>query len=370
MKVLVFPADVWGCGHYRMIWPGQALKEQGYDVDVIIPGEGSGIGGSVVNGRVTALNLHQDADVFVMQRPTNIMAVDLIRLLREAGKTVVVDMDDDLTRIHPANAAFRMLHPKWSPHNNWELAVEGCKLATMVTVSTPLLLERYGKFNNTRVLRNCVPAKFLEVEHPHDTEPVWGWGGALLSHPDDLPILGTTVQAMKQLGFDFHIIGHPEGTGRALGLMRDPDGPGSVAFDEWIPHLTQLAVGAAPLADTAFNRSKSWLKPLEYAAAGVPFVASNTAEYTELCNQGAGFVVNNRGRSWTAAVKKLLTDDAFRFEQSEAARAVAATFTIEEHAWRWLETWEVAHQINQKRKFNPTFLSKSKAAPFRLSQPA
>lgn len=353
MRVLVYPADKWGCGHYRMIWPGLALKAQGYDVDVIIPGEGSGIGGKVLNGRVVELDIQRDADVFIMQRPTNIMAVDLIRLLREAGKTVVVDMDDDLTRIHPANIAFRMLHPKWSPQNNWRLAIDGCKFATLVTVSTPPLLERYGKMNNTRVLRNCIPARFLEVEHRTDVEPVWGWGGALHSHPDDLPILGTAVHAMNQLGFEFKIIGHAAGTGRALGLSRDPDGPGSVEFDDWIPSLAQLAVGAAPLADTAFNRSKSWLKPLEYAAAGVPFVASNTIEYIELQAQGAGLVVNNKGRSWTAAVRRMLTDDAFRLEQSQAAREVASRFTIEEHAWRWWETWSVAHQINQLRAFQP-----------------
>lgn len=353
MKVAVYPADKWGCGHYRLIWPGLALKEQGYDVEVTIPGEGSGIGGVINNGRVVQIDIKEDADVFVMQRPTNIMAVDLIRLLREQGKTVVVDMDDDLARIHPANMAFRMLHPKWSPNNNWQLAIEGCKLATLVTVSTPLLLERYGKMNNTRVLRNCIPARFLDVEHPLDVKPVWGWGGALHSHPDDLPIIGSTVHAMNQLGFEFRIIGHPEGTGRALGLSKDPDGPGAVPFEDWIPHLTQLAVGAAPLADTAFNRSKSWLKPLEYAAAGVPYVVSNLDEYSELVKQGAGLAVKNRGKDWTAAVKRLLTNDQFRNEQSLAARDVASRFTIEEHAWRWWETWDVAYQINQQRAFQP-----------------
>jgi len=348
MRVKVYPADKWGCGHYRMIWPGQALTDQGYDSEVILPGEASGIGGVILSGRIaTITDQTDDVDVFVFQRPTNILAYDLIRLLRGRGKAVVVDMDDDLTCIHPSNAAFRMLHPKWSPSNNWRIATEACKLATLVTVSTPQLMERYSKYNNARILRNCVPERFLKIERPDDLEPHWGWAGALQSHPDDLPLLGVTASILQKEGFPFRIIGPPDGTGRALGLDRDPEGPGTVEFDDWMDHVATLAVGAAPLADTAFNRSKSWLKPLEYAAVGVPFVASNTSEYRSLQELGGGFVVPNKSRAWTSVVRRLLVNDAFRTEHSEAARAMAAQFTIEEHAWRWWETWEGAWRLNQ-----------------------
>lgn len=348
MKVNVYPADMWGCGHYRMIWPGRALAEQGHDVMVIIPGEDSYIGGMVTNGRITALDVRsiEDVDVLVFQRPTNIMALDLIRLARGRGKAVVVDMDDDLTCIHPSNIAFRMLHPKWSPANNWQIAIEGCRAANLVTVSTPPLLDRYSRYNNARILRNCIPARFLDLDHSLDVEPHWGWGGALQSHPDDLPILGVAASVLDKEGYPFRIIGSPEGTGRALGLAKDPEGPGAVPFEDWMQHVTQLQVGAAPLADTKFNRSKSWLKPLEYAAAGVPFVASDTPEYRALVDLGCGFIAN-KGRAWTSLVRKLLVDEAFRLEQSLACRAVASEFTIEEHAWRWLETWEGALRISQ-----------------------
>lgn len=349
MKIRVYPADKWGCGHYRLIWPGRALTDQGHDVEVIMPGEDSAIGGAIINGRIHSLDMTQveDVDVFVFQRPTNILHYDLIHLLRQKNKAVVVDMDDDLTCVHPRNIAFRMLHPKWSPRNNWQIAIEGCRLANLVTVSTPPLLDRYSRFNNARILRNCVPARFLKVEHPTDLEPAWGWGGALHSHPDDLPILGPSANILGKEGYPFQVIGSLDGTGRALGLAKDPDGPGVVEFDDWIDHVTQLPVGVAPLADTKFNRAKSWLKPLEYAAAGVPWVATNMPEYAELQKQGAGFVVNNKGRAWTSVVRRLLADDDFRLEQSQAVRAVAALFTIEEHAWRWLETWEGAWRISR-----------------------
>lgn len=346
MRIAVHPADRWGCGHYRLIWPAQALIDQGHEVSLVMPGEGSGIGGVILDGRLQTIMLDEetDADIYVFQRPSNILHLDLIKRLRARGKTVVVDMDDDLTCIHPRNVAFQALHPKWSPRNNWHIVVEACKLASLVTVSTPPLLERFTKYNNARVLRNCIPARFLELERPENSEVVWGWAGALVSHPDDLPIIGATVAALQD--YQFRILGSRDGTGHALALRHDPEGPGAVPFEDYPGHLARFDVGVAPLNNSRFNRAKSWLKPLEYSALGIPWVASDLPEYSELAQRGGGIVVPNKPKAWTAAVRRLLQDDAYRVEMGQAARANAAEFTIEEHAWRWLETWMGAYQLD------------------------
>lgn len=346
MKVRVHPADQWGCGHYRLIWPAEVLREQGYDVEVVPPQSDadSGMEIIVIDNKIVDVNVQVDADVFVFQRPSNLPLVYLIDALRRRGKTVVVDMDDDLTCIHPKNAAFRLLHPRYSPGNNWQHAQEGCRRASLVTVSTPELQRKYGA-HRSRILRNCVPRSFLEVARkPTRT---WGWAGAVHSHPDDLPIIGGAVHELNGRGHHFKIIGYPEGTGRALGLSEDPDATGSVPFTQWSEALAELAVGVAPLADTKFNAAKSWLKPLEYAAVGVPWVGSDRAEYRALAKLGGGILVGDRTREWTRALRRLLDDDAYREEASEACRAVAAQVTIEEHAWRWMETWETAWKLDQ-----------------------
>ena len=46
--------------------------------------------------------------------------------------------------------------------------------------------------------------------------------------------------------------------------------------------VAQLDTGIVPLQRSRFNEAKSNLKGLEYAALGVPFVASPTAEYERL----------------------------------------------------------------------------------------
>lgn len=333
-------------GHYRLIWPAQELQRQGYDVEIVMPGDPSGLFAIRDGDRLRSVQVGRDADVYVFQRPTNVFLVQLMEHLINEGKTVVVDMDDDLTCIHPDNAAFAMLHPARSPKNNWHHAQRACRLATLVTVSTPELQTRFGK-ERSRVLRNCVPRRFTELERPLRDERIWGWPGAVHSHPDDVPILAGAVQQLRD---NFLVVGYPEGMGKALGLPEDPRATGRVEFQYWSQGLLNLDVGAAPLADSRFNRGKSYLKPLELASVGCPWVASDIGEYRVLHNlcPEAGVLVDQRTRSWVKALKRFLTDDSAWQETSEAARSIARLLTFEEHAWHWAETWQLAHEVTQR----------------------
>lgn len=353
LRVRVYPADQWGCGHYRMIWPARAAheSESNVDVHVVAAGEEGGISLGYLDGQVVNVQVDADTDVIVFQRPSNKLLVDAIRILRERGHTIVVDMDDDLSRIHPANAAFHLLHPKWSPHNNWHYVTEACKLASLVTVSTPTLASRYGLPDRVLVLPNRVPQAHLSVERPETGEELtWGWAGALHSHPNDVPLLAGVPGSLVRDGYPFKVIGRPEGVGRAVNLPEDPPGTGHVDFDRWPHELTKLAVGVAPLADTRFNEAKSWLKPLEYAALGVPWVASDRHEYRRFAAEGPGGVlVGDRTRDWIRALRELLSNDERRRELGEAARATAARHTVEEHGWRWAEAWQRAYDLDRGR---------------------
>jgi glycosyltransferase involved in cell wall biosynthesis len=110
------------------------------------------------------------------------------------------------------------------------------------------------------------------------------------------------------------------------------------------------------LADTRFNRSKSWLKPLEYSAVGVPWVGSDTPEYQALAERGGGIAIRNQSKRWIGAVRRLLTDDAYYQEMSQQARSTAAEFTIEAHAELWLEAWQLAW-LRDRETSVPTVLT-------------
>ena len=59
-------------------------------------------------------------------------------------------------------------------------------------------------------------------------------------------------------------------------------------FVNWITQQQGWDVGLAPLADTAFNRCKSAIKTLDYAALGLAVVASDVAAYRGSLADGPG----------------------------------------------------------------------------------
>jgi glycosyltransferase involved in cell wall biosynthesis len=121
---------------------------------------------------------------------------------------------------------------------------------------------------------------------------------------------------------------------------------GPLPFDGWMGAISHLGVGVAPLADTSFNAAKSWLKPLELAAAGIPWVASPRIEYQRFAGLGAGLLAE-KPKDWYRQLIRLTRDDAFREEQSQAVRSVASNLTIEAHAWRTAEMWHRALELER-----------------------
>ncbi len=344
MIVYVYPADIYGCGFYRMIGPAMALRAQGHDVRIKMPSEREGIGGEFNSktGRLVSVQIPPDADVIVMQRVSLQNLVEAIPMIRARGVAVVIDMDDDLTKIHPSNPAFAALHPKTGkdPRHTWSNAAIATQQATTVTVSTPALLPVYASHGRGVVLRNRIPAAYLDLERRDSA--VFGWAGSTHSHPFDLQEVGPAIARLIHEGYRYRGVGPVVGLKQALGLAEDPDCTGDVTLDDWPLRVAEMGIGIAPLADTGFNRAKSGLKVLEMMACGVPWVASPRLEYQALHNRHKVGLMASKPKDWYRMVKRLADDEGLRAEMSAAGRAAAALETIERNAWRWLEVWQDA----------------------------
>lgn len=342
------PADRWGCGSFRMIWPGEALAAAGHDVQVARQGERL----RLVMERDTVKDVLVDADVVVLQRVTHAWMAQAVAVMRAKGVTVVVDVDDDLNSIHPHNAAWGQMHPSNEGRlatngqvhrHSWRNLSAACRAATLVTVSAPALLPVYAAHGRGVVLHNYLPNQYYGL--PREDSDVIGWPGSFHSHPNDPEVVGSAVARLVDEGASFVMRGDPSGAGKALGLSADPPG-GGVPIEEWPAAVASLGVGIAPLADTRFNAAKSWLKPLEMSAAGVPWVASPRAEYVRLHKMGAG-VLADRPRVWYRELKRLHQSAALRQELSLAGRQVAEQLRLRDNAWRWQEAWSRAYEVQQ-----------------------
>lgn len=337
MRVQVYPADHGACGNLRLRWPAQGLD----DVEVLDPGEEAGMSfhrRSRPDGSVHVVFDEAPADVVVIQRPVASIWTAVIPGLQRIGVKVVVDLDDDLLAVRPTHIAYREYHPAHSPERNWENLRRAVKLADRVTVTTKALMDRYGDGGRGVLVPNCVPASTLEVDKVVNEIPVVGWAGWTATHPGDLAELGNgLVMAARAEKFRWKVIGYEDGVKRESGLT--PDMYPWCPPEEYAQALASLDIGIAPLAINPFNQSKSWLKPLEYAAAGVPFVCSPTEPYLRFTEQGAGLVAA-KPKEWTKHLRALLASADLRGELASRGREVAQRWTIEGNLDRWQSAWQ------------------------------
>lgn len=349
MRVYVYPADLTGCGYYRLIWPAKVLQKAGHDVRLIHPETKTKISGGVdENGKLTMIKIPSDADVMVFQRVTSKMIIDGIDIMRKNGVAVVLDVDDDMSAIHPSNPAFAALSPNGgatTQEYDWNAARAACDRATMVTVSSDALLKRYAVHGRGRILYNGIPEVMTQIPHQEAMRTI-GWGGSMHSHPDDPQVVGTAMTKLQREGYAFKIVGPPRGTKEAFKLDREAMTTGPLAIEDYPHAITQLAVGIAPLNSTRFNQAKSWLKMLEYAALGVPCIGSPTDEYRRIHSLGIGLIAQSP-RDWYRHAKLLLDNDIRRGEMSARGREIVQQLTIERNAWRWWEAWSDALAIER-----------------------
>lgn len=270
MKVCVMPADAAGCGFYRLTWAAEYLQNLGYNIEIQYPRQPRQDDSVKENGlevhfrgnhlsdpgaEIIDVKIPNDADVLVMQRLSHNWHDRVIEILRSKGVAMVIDMDDDLSNIHPDNKAFTNYHPKnhRTPYS-WKNVEQACKAATMVTVSTQQLMGVYARHGRGQVIDNYVPERYLRIKAEQDK--VFGWPGTTDSHPNDLQVTGGVVQQLIEDGYDFRVIGPVTGAKGALRLKEQPPHTGVVQLVNWASEIAKLQVMLAPLAPTAFNTGK------------------------------------------------------------------------------------------------------------------
>lgn len=348
MKVLLHPADQGGCGHYRMVCPGRVVESQGVEVEITpdIPREQG------VNNPLDVRPGPTDADVIVFQRPCKGWVADFIPMYQARGHAVVVDVDDDFSCLHPNHPGRLRLNPSLNSEINWHHLQRACRAADLVTVTSPSIAERYGAHGRVAILPNCVPAELLDMPRTSDGHTL-GWGGQFAFHLGDMAATrGGVAEALRRNpNWRFLVVGEREDGQQQLALDEPPDETGFLGLDGWYDALGKLDVGIVPLGSTRFNEGKSYLKGIEYAARGIPFVASELPEYQYLAENGIGMLAQERGRSWRAALCDLIRDESLRAEMVQSGRErVEEAHTYEGEAWRWAEAWTQALENRRGRK--------------------
>jgi hypothetical protein len=355
MNVLVSTTGYPGPDYYRLREPARAIEEAGLGVRVTIQrGLSTAMGPSSADGVAEVRDVDaQGADVVVLQLPRTPEMVQCIRLLQAQGVAVVVEMDDLLSAIpfgHPSHAALIR-------KGKARVALQCAREADFVTVSTPALLEEYAPRGRGAVVPNAIPRRIAELPPAYEREPelvTVGWPGSVAGHPYDLQEMGSGLQQALDATRGtsrFMILGGKADARERLALSEDPqEVPWIPDVDGYVRALGELFdVGVAPLRDDRFNAAKSWLKGLEFAARGVYFVRSPSAEYERL---GLGMRARSP-RDWAKWITTGIQDADRRREQAVRARETVLAEHLTEHtAERWVAAWQQAidNRVQDRRK--------------------
>lgn len=339
MRVIAMPAKDDMSSLLRVQWPAEMLRDEG--ADLVIADEPWLI---KERDRVVLDVQAPECDVLVLCRPQHEHVAKSIPLLQKAGIVVVVDYDDDLTAVHHGNHAQKAFDPNFNPRSNWRWALEACRVADLVTVSTPALLDVYAKHGRGVVIPNRIPSWRVPVrpDPPVDGPVRLGWAGFIGTHPNDLPQLGGAV-AIALAGTDepFHVVG-PDDPRLEKQIGWKVKATGLIDKDRWPQTLAALLdVGVSPAEDSRFNQGKSCLRVLEGAAAGIAMIASPIPDNQRAAADGLCLLASSR-RQWASQLKRLVLDGSFREDQAARGQEAVKMHLMERNIGAWWDAWELA----------------------------
>jgi glycosyltransferase involved in cell wall biosynthesis len=97
------------------------------------------------------------------------------------------------------------------------------------------------------------------------------------------------------------------------------------AFVQWLTAHNHWDIGLIPLEVNPFNRKKSYIKYLDYAALGIPSICTRIEPYEDAIVDGEnGILVTNDDESWYRAMKQLIEN---REQRAMIAAAAFANLT-------------------------------------------
>ncbi len=342
MKVLGLAADSGGCGFYRLRAPAAEAVKLGVDVEI---SDGLDVTAYTDSeGMVEVREIKTDVDLIVVQRPLDNSMTAVIKQAKRQGIATMVEIDDDFSTVHTRNVAHSAMIGK-TAGNQW--VETAASIADHVSISTPQL-AKYARHGRYSVLRNCVPTSIFDTPK-QKSDQIWprvGWTGTVQTHPTDLQeTKGRVAEVLKTNGLPFNVVGDGSRIATNLSLDRDTEvyATGWVDLDMYYQYVYSfIDIGIVPLELSPFNQAKSALKGLEYAALGIPFVASPTREYERLEAYGIGKVAKNPGE-WKKHLQRMIDRPAETERIAKESRdRIEAEHTYSVNAPQWIEAWEKA----------------------------
>ena len=334
------------------------------------------------------------ADVIVFQRNVLWEQIwDVIDYWKALGKLCLVDLDDHYPEIPPSNPAFKswimnegqmdpnpierlktglgradaLIAPSHIILKDWEHIVPGYYWPNYPSLLDWQDIVRKEPGMNDLILTSTKDADpHVEVRPDSAGKIVIGWGGSL-SHIDSFAYSGV-IDGLKQLMEEddrvcFKFCGSDDRMAFLLDklpqdqLYRQP----GVTAEDWPNVVATFDIGIAPMdmrpvvagtgnehGEYSYDERRSWLKLVEYACGGVPFVATKCASYVDLERHGK--MVENTPETWYTALKSRVDGILHFYTEAMAARQNnLKRLTIENNAQKLIDFYFQIGEETQAR---------------------
>lgn len=370
--IYLSPAAHGGCDYYRGILPLTTAKKQGLaEIEIVSPHD-------FIMGQAydqVTFCYRMTADVVIIPRSVQYKMYSAIKkIVRKLNPLIkiVVEYDDYVFDVSPMSPHYKdhgtenveILMPDgtrkkiWEDGVNIDLSKNRIKMgdirktladADMVTTTTKILAEKFREFNkNVKVLPNCVDMKRWEnpgIKKVGDNLRLFWAGGG--SHYEDWYQLKDVLPYImdKYKNVDLHIMGQMwESTLAGIDKKR-------VYFHQWedvhsYPYKVtslDIDIGLIPLRESEFNRCKSPIKWIEYAANRIPTIATYMHPYSEMeaiDSENGLYVQNNEKEAWVEALEILINNkDKREAISNHAFQTVFSNFNVENECVKWIDAY-------------------------------
>lgn len=342
VRVLALVGEQDGCALWRVLLPFSELQRQGYQ----------GIEwGLRDDNRLGALAHRFDAVILPRLHwpPDERAKADKwFDALHRAGMSILYELDDDLFS-DDFERRLVQLHGYVA-----EEAKErrGCIMHTIqrcdgVTVSSQRVATMLRQYLDVpiRVVPNYIDLRWFQKVQKDAVRKVdgltIGWAGGIRPDSD----VAMMAQAWREIARKYpHVTFVIQGHHAKTFYEQVPNE--RIAMLDWMPihsypaGLKNVDIGCCPLSNTPFNRAKTYIKAMEYAASGAAVVASPTV-YGQIIEHGVDGYLAETVDGWIEHLSRLVEDYTHRKQLSKALLAkVRREHTLEKNAWRWVEAWD------------------------------
>lgn len=327
------------CEYYRLRVPLEHLAETGRIRDLAISGKFQALVNPITGKGMLP-------DVVIVQRLNKPQPLIFLQMLHggDFGKRprLVYEVDDDLFNVPAHNS----VAAHFASEETRRVMRQAMSLCDVITVSTEPLAEvirrELWNFGVTDARIEVIPNALPHSAYRHDAPPSdWpitlGWAGSA-THVEDFDEVAKPLGRFlrRNSDVDLHII--CQHVFRSISKLVPGD---QLKHTQWVRPmdayyraLDTFDIGIIPLRPSVFNRSKSDIKFLEYAARRIPVIASPVGPY-EMHTTNKLACPASTDPQWTEMLlgmvrtvgeggKAELTENAFEYAWSRRVGSVAS----------------------------------------------